>query len=245
LKHWLYVQRDLYVIGHFNPVGAIVNRLRPLPGDIASLVTIKARPTDHILDMGCGATASFLNTMARLGFKNLLGADPFISSDTVSSLGVKIIKKYLSGLEGPFDLIMFHHSFEHVSDPQETLSNVRKLLKPGGRCLIRMPMPSSETFEVYGADWVALDPPRHLSLPSREGMQILARKYGFVMEAMFDDSTRFQFVASELYLRNIPLLEQNELKEFSSKTLKEYDKRAARLNALNRGDSMAFVLKAI
>jgi hypothetical protein len=92
---------------------------------------------------------------------------------------------------------------------------------------------------------VALDAPRHLVLISREGMQILAQRCGFIVQQTVDDSTRFQFTASELYLKNIPLTEQNPEAVFSQNAIKEFDQRAVKLNSLHRGDAAAFILKAV
>jgi 2-polyprenyl-3-methyl-5-hydroxy-6-metoxy-1,4-benzoquinol methylase len=246
---WLAIQRNLYLLGRLNPVGAVMQYLRPATADIVLLAAVKARFTDRILDMGCGSAANLLNRMVLLGFKNLLGADPLIAGDTVSHAGVKVIKKDVGQIEEKFDLVMFNHSFEHVPEPRDTLLKARQLLSSGGHCLIRIPTPSSEAFETYGADWVQLDAPRHLVLPSREGMQILARECGFVVEKVVDESTRYQFIASELYTKDVPLLKQGQdpsfLAKFSRKNLKEYDRRAAQLNLNHRGDAAGFILKAV
>lgn len=55
---------------------------------------------------------------------------------------------------------MFHHSFEHIADPFETLCSVRRLLS-SGTCLIRIPIVDSWAWENYGVNWIQIDAPRH------------------------------------------------------------------------------------
>ncbi len=242
---WLAAQRNRHVLGRRNPVGAVLQRMHPAPSDIRSLAQARASWNDRILDVGCGSGANLLNRLSRLGFKNLVGSDPFIAGDILSSFGVPVLQRDLPDMEGPFDIIMFHHSLEHVPEPVTTLTRTRELLRPGGRCIIRIPTPSSEAFQIYGANWVNLDPPRHLVLISREGMNVLAGRCGFVVEESFDDSMVYQFLASELYARDVPLVEQNKaaLRQFDPRTVREYRKRTRRLNLSHRGDMTAFILR--
>lgn len=240
MKKW----RDQHALGVNHPIGAILEIFRPALGATRYLAAIKIRRlTDRILDVGCGANTEILEKLAGVGFKNLLGCDPFISADVSILAGVKILKRTAREIEGKFDIVMFHHSFEHLPDPRETLIAVKKLLSSGGICLIRMPTPSSDAYETYGPNWVQLDPPRHLILPSRSGMKILANECGFLLERVVDDSSRFQFTASELYLRDVPLQEQHD-GFFSNEALKAYDRQSEVLNATHRGDQAAFVLRA-
>jgi 2-polyprenyl-3-methyl-5-hydroxy-6-metoxy-1,4-benzoquinol methylase len=54
----------------------------------------------RILDVGCGS-GSLLQRLARAGFQDLTGADPFIKTDT-SSNGVTILKRNIRDLDGEF-----------------------------------------------------------------------------------------------------------------------------------------------
>jgi SAM-dependent methyltransferase len=222
----------------------VIGRLWP-EYEFNELSGIKIAFGDAVLDVGCGAGANLLNRMARVGFDNVLGADPFIPADIVTSAGVKVLQCDISGVEGGFDLIMFHHSFEHIGEPRETLRLARSRLKLGGKCLIRIPTPSSDAFDLYGKDWVQLDAPRHLSLISRSGMDILAQDCGFRMESVRDDSTDFQFSSSELYCEDVPLVEQKLSERYSVEELEVFSEKARLANARSRGDQAAFLLQAV
>lgn len=212
------------------------------------LSRINLTKSSRILDVGCG-TGYTTYGLRELGFQNLLGIDKYIKSDIMFENGLRILKKTIAEAEGMWDLIMFHHSFEHLPDQTGTLKSVEKLLAENGTCLIRMPTVSSYAWEHYSLDWVQLDAPRHLFLHSIKSSQILAERAGFEVSEVLYDSTEFQFWGSEQNLRSIPLLSErsyainpdNSL--FSKKEIKEFRKKATRLNSENRGDSVALYLK--
>lgn len=85
----------------------------------------------NILDVGCG-NGFLLNQMYGFGFKNLTGIDPFIEADIHYPNGINVYKKYISELEGRYDVIMLHHSFEHIPDPVDVFHHLDRLLKKKG-----------------------------------------------------------------------------------------------------------------
>ena len=238
MKRW----RVLHATGKGHAFGALVNKRWPQKG-LTDIAGTRIGFDASVLDVGCGAGAVLLNRMARLGFKNVLGADPFIHADMVTLAGVKVLKRGIDSVEGNFDLIMFHHSFEHVVDPLATLRAARERLRDQGRCLIRIPTPSCEAFDRYGAAWWQLDAPRHLTLITREGMDILADRAGLKVESVRDDSSWKQFACSELYQQKVPLVRQVYSEHFAAEQLAKFQSRAEELNARSRGDQAAFLLQ--
>ena len=111
----------------------------------------------RILDYGSGR-GDLLRTLRVFGFRSLTGADKFIKDD-ISFGDVKIYRRGLDDLKPAFDLVMLHHSFEHLPDPQNALAGIRRLLSSDGTALIRIPVVSF-AWEKYGVNWVQLDPPR-------------------------------------------------------------------------------------
>jgi 2-polyprenyl-3-methyl-5-hydroxy-6-metoxy-1,4-benzoquinol methylase len=57
-----------------------------------------------------------------------LGIDPFLEQSIEYENGLRILKKTIREVEGEWDVIMFHHSVEHLPDPLETLQSVTELL---------------------------------------------------------------------------------------------------------------------
>jgi SAM-dependent methyltransferase len=205
------------------------------------------KPDYQILDVGCGS-GKLLLRLKKKGFSNLTGIDPFIHEDIFYQNGVNILKKEIKDVEGQFDFIMLHHSLEHMSNPLETFENLYRILKPDRFALIRTPVASSYAWKKYGANWVQLDAPRHLFLHTVKSMQILADKVGFEIHDIIFDSTEFQFLGSEQYMRDIPLKDIRSYKTksnesiFSEEEVRHFKEKAAELNKNGEGDQACFYL---
>jgi SAM-dependent methyltransferase len=213
-------------------------------GDVVRMLAQLALERDaRILDVGCGGGA-LLDRLARVGFNNLSGADPFMAADGETPRGVPLMKRYLSEVAGEFDLIMFNHSLEHVPDPVATLKVAYEKLAGGGICLARVPTTSSEAWTTYAADWVQIDAPRHFVIPSRQAMALAAERAGLRVEQTFDDSNLGQFMGSEAHRRDVAVTDPKILRMFGPKQIWEWEKRADRLNRQGRGDQTGFVLRA-
>lgn len=198
-------------------------------------------PSSRILDVGCGGGA-LLNGLARAGMKKLAGVDPFITSDFVTAEGVGVAKRSIRDADGEHDIIMFNHSLEHVPDLRGDLAAARAKLAANGCCMVRIPVAGSHTAKAYGADWYGLDPPRHLALPTIDGMKALAARANFKVDRVEFDSNATQFIGSELYRRGIALNERAP-EHFSEADLAKFKADAAALNKRGDGDQAAFFLR--
>jgi SAM-dependent methyltransferase len=241
LRRLLKRERARYALGSGSVVGAALCWLWGRPEFAEWFLTIGARPEDCVLDIGCG-NGLLLNQLRNVGFDNLTGIDPFLAKETATP-GFRLLKRDLSTMDGVFDLIMAHHSFEHMPSPRIALADVRRLLKPGGNALIRCPVAGSRAWLEYGADWVQLDAPRHLFIPSMAGFVKLAEASRLNLWKVSCDSYAFQFFGSELYRRGISLQDGRQGRYFSRRMLRQFEERARTLNQTMEGDSACFYLR--
>lgn len=79
------------------------------------------------------------------------------------------------GAEERYDLIYLSHVLEHLPDLEGAFRFLRRHLRPGGRAVLVFPHARGLGARVWGRDWQGWDPPRHLVLPSPEGIRELAR----------------------------------------------------------------------
>lgn len=200
----------------------------------------RLRRAARIADVGGGA-GRLLRGLARIGFRDLTVIDPFGTLEGTHE-GVRFVRAPLADVPGPFDLIGYHHALEHVPEPALELRRVRERLAPGGLALVRVPWVPSQAFDTYGAEWVQLDAPRHLTVPSRDGLRAAAEAAGLTWLASGDDSTELQFWGSEAYRAGRSLAEAAATPDAARRGT--WRREAARLNALGRGDQGWMLLQA-
>jgi len=138
-----------------------------------------------ILDVGCG-DGLLLYLMKKHGFQNLQGADPFIEKDFEVN-GIPIQKKSMSEIPGMYDVVMMHHSLEHIFGQQEAARNLARLLKEEGFAIVRLPLFSEYLFKLYGEYVLSLDPPRHFFLHTFKSLSILFNEVNLEIVQILQD----------------------------------------------------------
>jgi SAM-dependent methyltransferase len=135
----------------------------------------------RLLDVGSGEGA-FLAEMERAGW-DVQGLEPdATAAETARAAGVPVLEQPLEpGLfeSGSFDAITMNHVIEHLHDPVEALRICHELLSPRGVAWVATPNLGSRGHDLFGRDWVGLDPPRHLVLFTRSALAQAIAKAGF------------------------------------------------------------------
>lgn len=204
----------------------------------------ESKEYSKILDVGCGSGAWLCN-LARAGYVNLDGCDPFIKEDLHYENGVNIYKKTIHEMEGIYDQIYMNDSFEHVTDPHEVMDSIYRLLGDKGVARISIPVFPNIAYEMFGVDWYQLDAPRHLFLHSVNSMKYLAQKHGLKVVKIDFNSNVSQIVRSFLYSKGIPYREQtSELisRYFNAQTLEELKENTEIANQNQFGDHAVFYI---
>lgn len=231
--------RNRLAIAPSGPIGRAIAALAPHAAT-PWFSHMSLPPSARILDVGCGA-GELLVDLSEAGFTSLTGVDAFVSLSHEPVPGVRIVRGTIDDIAGQFDLVMFHHSLEHMSGQREALGAAARLLVPGGWCLVRVPLVSSQAWETYREHWVQLDAPRHIVLHSTDSLRQLGASVGLVLDHVMHDSTEFQFMGSELYRQDRTLAELGAA--FPRRERRRYRRMAARLNAEQRGDQAAFYFR--
>jgi SAM-dependent methyltransferase len=245
--HFVKCRQAGYSFGANDLLGFVIALFLGPESSVAALRHIAPAFTARILDVGSGSGA-FLHYLARLGFKHLLGIDPFLPGAEVQGKGYVVRKERLADVREKFDIITLNHVFEHLDDPLVTLQEIARHLSADGVAVIRIPVADSFAWRKFGVNWVQLDCPRHLFLHTRKGLGLLARKAGLEISKVVYDSTSFQFWGSRLYQKDIALTSKSSILNNRWKLFLHLprlfllSRQAKRLNNVGEGDSACFYL---
>ena len=141
-----------------------------------------AKGAGRLLDVGCG-TGEFLATLRQGGWQvEGLERDEKASAWAREKLGMRVVTGDVSVLPpdaGPFDVVTMWHVLEHLYDPAGALRRLHSLLADDGFLLIAVPNIGGMDARVYGADWIALDTPRHVNHFAPSSLTRLLSATGF------------------------------------------------------------------
>lgn len=147
-----------------------------------------------IIDIGCGE-GRLLKEMKEYGFTDLTGVDPFIKEPRLYR-HLKILKKDISEVNERYDIIMSHHSLEHLPDPGSFFKIIAQLLNSSGRFILRIPIFPNYIWNKYQAYWIQLDPPRHIYTYSLKGIEMLCHRNGLEINQVSYDGVPWSLAST-------------------------------------------------
>lgn len=157
-------------------------KLKALNEEMRYIPPQQSNGSNAILDVGCG-NCGYLHMIYRGGWE-AYGCD--FDDDILNSQSNHILR-LRNGLSSAwldhanfFSCIVCSHVLEHLHDPLSELECFFKLLKPGGFLYLELPNVNSWVFNIYGKNWLGLDVPRHLSLPSLSQLMFSLLDVGFI-----------------------------------------------------------------
>ncbi|HMT09019.1 MAG TPA: class I SAM-dependent methyltransferase [Pyrinomonadaceae bacterium] len=139
------------------------------------------RKTGEFLDIGSGA-GSLLTAAAENGW-NATGTE--VSDSAVKALrdrGYNVFHGFLAdaGFEAErFDVVTASEVIEHVDEPLEFVKYVYTILRPGGLFWLTTPHGNGVASRLLHERWSQVEPPVHLHLFTRRGLETLLNRVGF------------------------------------------------------------------
>jgi SAM-dependent methyltransferase len=136
--NYLYISPSLN-IGHTKFQGAL------------DLISKYCKKNELIVEVGC-SEGFLLHNLKELGYEHIIGIEPGPQSKKAESLGITVIKEYLSEstLSGrKVDVFILIHVFEHLPHPFNLLEMMRDQLTPNGKIIIEVPDFTEGNFSNY------------------------------------------------------------------------------------------------
>ena len=116
----------------------------------------------EIADLGCGHEATFTRTVLNEVSKAVL-VDVALASDLKAHAKVQAIEGGLPESllvlpDASLDVVMLVSVLEHLQEPLRALQEIRRLLRPGGTCLVNVPSWRGRRYLEFSAFKLGLSP---------------------------------------------------------------------------------------
>lgn len=177
-----YPQEDYYGSStgrRFNP---IMERMISAFRAARAKRVLGVRKTGRVLDIGCGR-ALLLQHLKSLGWE-CYGTElsESLASHVRETSGIEVRTGELRDMgfeDGSFDVVTAYHVLEHISNPRETLTAVRRLMKSDGLLVVGVPNLASVQARMSRGRWFHLDVPRHVVHFTPDTLARMLRECGF------------------------------------------------------------------
>lgn len=134
------------------------------------------RSSDVVLEYGVGQgwNLAELNCRKKMGFDVADFLEP-----SLRALGIEFIADTKALGDGTVDVVLCHHTLEHLPDPPAALREMRRLLAPAGRLLLYVPLEREARYK----DFNPAEPNHHLYSWNTQTLGNLVRELGFEIAA--------------------------------------------------------------
>jgi SAM-dependent methyltransferase len=130
------------------------------------------RASDVVLEYGVGSGWN----LAELACRRKIGFDvaDFLEP-SLRELGIEFIGDIVALPEAVADVVLCHHTLEHLLQPADALREMRRVLKPEGRLLLYVPFERQRSGEKFHRD----EPNHHLYSWNAQTLGSLVEETGF------------------------------------------------------------------
>lgn len=181
---------------------------RGLMSVVSSLTAVNA--DTQWLDYGCGH-GGLVRWARAHGLPHAVGYETGWIADTARAAGIPILTEdALPARDGTFDVVTAIEVLEHIPDPVAALTDMRRLLKPGGVLFVTTGNARPHRGRLPG--WAYVVPEVHVSFFEPETLATAMRRAGFEVAFRgflpgFEDIIRFK-VLKNLHMRSPNLFER-------------------------------------
>lgn len=142
---------------------------------LAVLFAPHVSPQDDVLDFGCGGgyLLKALHARRKVG----LDVNPAALEECHRN-GVETVSDLAQVPTGSFDIVISNHALEHTFSPADSLRELRRILRPGGRLAICTPVDDWRVYRSFHPD----DVHHHLFTWTPQNMGNLLRECGFQVD---------------------------------------------------------------
>lgn len=149
------------------------------------------RNSGRLLDIGCGNGYNMIQYKEN-GWE-VAGIEPsLIAADTGNKMNLNIFCGTLIEAKYPnnhFDYIRSNHSFEHINNPNETLQEIYRILKPGGKLFIGVPNIDGLVSKIAKSYWYYLGLPVHTYNYSPKTLSSIIEKNNLKVDKVYYNSS--------------------------------------------------------
>jgi 2-polyprenyl-3-methyl-5-hydroxy-6-metoxy-1,4-benzoquinol methylase len=143
----------------------------------------KYKQHGRLLDIGTGR-GDFIAFMRDQRGWEVTGLEPnvTIADRTRRKFNLDVIADTLDKTSFPdrtFDVITMWDVLEHLANPKAALIETRRILRPDGLLILRLPNVDSMDAKLFGKYWAGFDSPRHFYVFSRLTLEKMLRVSGF------------------------------------------------------------------
>jgi len=139
------------------------------------------RETNRLLDIGFGA-GNILEAAEEKEWEVFGQEVSKPAVDQATERGYKVFHGDLTEAAYPdnyFDVVTASEILEHLPNPENVLSEIVRILRPGGLFWGTTPSAGGLSFKLLKLKWSTLSPPEHTQLYSKKGLEIMLKKAGF------------------------------------------------------------------
>ncbi len=141
-------------------------------------------PGDRVLDLGCGA-GQFTRELAAAGTR-AVGVEVAEAALERARAAAPGLDFRLAPIDGPlplpddsFDIVWASEVIEHISDTATWLSEIKRVVVPGGRLLLSTPSHGRLRVALRGVAHFSEPLGDHLHLYTRASLRAVLREFGF------------------------------------------------------------------